>query len=101
MAYEPYITQPAMAELKAIRVFDRRRIVNEIKVQLTNEPTVPTRHRKCLGSVSAGFEHVPPVWELRVGDFRVFYDVAESAQFVYIRAVRRKDPDQTTEEVIS
>ena len=101
MAYEPYITQPALAELKAIRVFDRRRIVAEIKSQLIHEPTVPSRHRKCLGSASPAFEHVPPVWELRIGDFRVFYDVDEWTSFVFVRAIRRKEPEQTTAEVIS
>lgn len=101
MPYEIYITQPARAELKEIRVFDRRRIVDEIKTQLVNEPTVSTRHRKCLGAASPEFEHVEPIWELRVGDFRVFYDFDEDACSVFIRAVRRKDPEQTTAEVIS
>ena len=101
MAYEIYIAQPARAELKETRVFDRRRIVDEIKTQLAHEPTVSTRHRKCLGSASPEFEHVLPVWELRVGDFRVFYDVDDDVNAVFVRAVRRKEPDQTTDEVIS
>jgi mRNA-degrading endonuclease RelE of RelBE toxin-antitoxin system len=100
MAYEIELTSLAVNELKAIRVYDRRRIVDEIKKQLSHQPTVATRNRKCLDAASPGFEHVPPVWELRVEDYRVFYDVNEAAQKVYVRAVRLKEPEQTTEDII-
>ncbi len=43
---------------------------------------------------------VPPIWELRVGEFRIFYDVAEEERKVYVRAVRRKPPHKTTEETL-
>jgi hypothetical protein len=39
-----------------------------------------------------------PLWELRVGDFRVLYHVVEDV--VFIRAVRAKRPHQTTEQVL-
>jgi hypothetical protein len=35
-----------------------------------------------------------------VGDYRAFYDVDEDAATVYVRAVRRKEPGQTTEDII-
>lgn len=41
-----------------------------------------------------------PVWELRVGGFRVFCDVNEAERRVVIRAVREKPPHRTTEEVL-
>jgi hypothetical protein len=44
--------------------------------------------------------HELPVWELRVGVFRVFYDVAEDEKRVHIRAVRRKESQQRTEDVV-
>ena len=100
MAYEVRLTDSATEELRAIRVFDRRWIVDEIKRQLRDEPTVSTRNRKCLHVAVPEFEHVPPVWELRVGDYRVFYDVEEPSQTVYVRAVHRKQPGQATEEII-
>jgi len=53
-----------------------------------------------LLNVEPGFEHVPPLWELRVGEYRVFYDVDEQANKVFVRAVRKKTPKQTTAEVI-
>ena len=46
------------------------------------------------------WEHVEPVWELRVGEFRVFYDVSEEESRVIVRAIRRKPPHKTTEEIL-
>ncbi len=99
-AFDIQIADLAAKELKDIRAFDRRRIVEEIDNQLTHQPTQATRNRKRLDSAVPDFEYVPPIWELRVGEFRVFYDVDESAQIVVVRAVRRKEPEQTTEDVI-
>ena len=42
----------------------------------------------------------PPIWELRVGDYRVFYDVSEADITVYVRAIRVKPPGKTTEEIL-
>jgi mRNA-degrading endonuclease RelE of RelBE toxin-antitoxin system len=41
-----------------------------------------------------------PVWELRIGEYRVFYDVDEQASLVMVRAIRQKPPHKTTEEII-
>ena len=100
MAYRAEITDLAESELKAIRTFDRRRMVDELLGQLTHQPTAAARNRKRLDAALPDFEHTPPIWELRVGEYRVFYDVDEDQQTVYVRAVRRKGQDQTTEEVI-
>jgi len=100
-AYEIEITDLAVEELKDIRVFDRRCVVDAIRDQLTHQPTVATRNRKRLESGVPEFEHTPPIWELRVGEYRVFYDVDESGQVVYVRAVRRKPPGETTEDIIA
>jgi hypothetical protein len=35
-----------------------------------------------------------------VGDYRVYYDVAEEAQSVFVRAVREKPPHQTTDQIL-
>jgi len=42
----------------------------------------------------------PPVWQLRVGEYRVFYDVDREEMAVYVRAVRLKPPHKTTEEIL-
>ena len=99
MAYRVQVTDVAANELEQIRVFDRRRIVDAIGKQLRFQPTVGTRNRKRLDTVP-DFDYTPPIWELRVGDYRVFYDVDEPGQLVYVRTVRVKEPSQTTEDII-
>ena len=100
MRYEIVVHELAIEELESLRAFDQRRIVAEIREQLGDQPGVPTRRRKCLIDLTPSFEHELPVWELRVGAFRVFYDVAEEERQVHIRAVRRKEPRQQTEEIV-
>ncbi len=58
------------------------------------------------------FEHAEPVWQLRVGEFRVFYDVSkqqigqeadeprEHEGLGTIRAVRRNPGHKTTREIL-
>jgi mRNA-degrading endonuclease RelE of RelBE toxin-antitoxin system len=99
MPYEIFLHETAAEELEHLRAFDQRRIVAAIEEQLSYQPTVPTRNRKCLEALTPTFEHVPPVWELRVSHFRVFYDVEEDTGRVHVRAIRRKGPAQTTKEI--
>jgi mRNA-degrading endonuclease RelE of RelBE toxin-antitoxin system len=101
MAFTVEISEGALQELKAIRPYDRKRIIDEIDDQLVHQPMAVTRNKKLLESVSPGFECVPPLWELRVEDYRVFYDVNPNEAKVYVRAVRFKGPDQATAEVIA
>ncbi|MGH7253948.1 MAG: type II toxin-antitoxin system RelE family toxin [Nitrospiraceae bacterium] len=35
-----------------------------------------------------------------MGGYRVFYDVDEEEQVVYIRAIRKKPAERTTEEIL-
>ena len=46
------------------------------------------------------FEHAAPVWELRVGEFRVFYDGQPKEGIVFVRAIRRKSGGKTTAEIV-
>ncbi len=98
MPFAIEIVPSALMELESVRIFDRRRIVQAIEEQLAHEPTATTRNRKMLPDLQPSFPCEPPIWELRVGDFRVFYDVHEDV--VYVRAVRIKRPHHTTEQAI-
>src|SRR5262249_26012161 len=100
MTYAVEIVPSALDELRAIDAFHRQRIVQAIDEQLPYQPTVSTRNRKPLQGADASFQFEPPLWELRVGDFRVFYDVNEAEQRVSIRAVREKPPHATSEQVL-
>jgi mRNA-degrading endonuclease RelE of RelBE toxin-antitoxin system len=86
-AGEIVVHELAAEEVESLRAYDQRRIVAEIEEQLRHQPTVATRRRKCLAALTASFEHVAPVWELRVGDFRVFYDVDADGLVVPVRVV--------------
>jgi mRNA-degrading endonuclease RelE of RelBE toxin-antitoxin system len=99
MVYEILVHELAAEEIANLRAYDQRRVLEAIEHQLTHEPAKPTRRRKCLIGVLPSFEHVPPVWELRVGSFRVFYDVDDSSGQINVRAVRRKDPSQRTQDI--
>jgi mRNA-degrading endonuclease RelE of RelBE toxin-antitoxin system len=90
----------AVADLGRLRAFDRQRILDAIERQLSAEPARVTRHRKVLAGLTPPFEAVTPVWQLSVGECRVFYDVSEDAEKVYVRAVRHNPAHRTTREVL-
>lgn len=98
--YEIAFEENVEGELAGIRPFDGRRVLDAIWERLRDEPGVETRHRKILKGVKPPFHTVPPTWELRVGEYRVFYDVNEEEKTVYVRAVRHKPPHKTTEEIL-
>ena len=76
-------------DLAALRAYERSQILDRIEEQLTHNPTQQTRNKKILVGLIPPWEHVQPVWELRVGEYRVFYDVDEGASSVIIRAIRQ------------
>ena len=87
-------------DLATIRPFDRSRLLDRIEEQLTQQPTTQTGNTKILVGLIPPWDHEPPVWELRIGQHRVFYDVDTTESRVTVRAVRRKPPHTTTEEVL-
>ena len=87
-------------DLAGIRAFERRLLLDRIEQQLSHEPNRATKNRKILSGLTPPWEHIPPVWELRVNQYRVFYDVDESAGQVFVRAVRYKPPHKTTEDIL-
>ncbi len=77
--------QAAVDELRALRRVDQVAIMDAIEEHLTDQPARVSRTRiKKLE---------PPVlaaYRLRVGDYRVFYDVYEDRQTVLVIAIRFK-----------
>lgn len=84
MAYRIELTTKALADIAALKVFDRKRVVTGIEAQLRNEPAVETRNRKRLRPNKLA------EWELRIGIFRVFYDVPAANDVVKVVAVGYK-----------
>ena len=87
-------------DLADLRAYERARILDRIEAQLKREPTRQTRNRKILVGLIPPWDHVEPVWELRIGEYRVFYDVDEMASLVTIQAIRHKPPHKTLEEIL-
>lgn len=87
-------------DLARLRAFERKRILDQIESHLRTQPAQQTRNRKLLPGLKPPWDQVLPIWELRVGEYRVFYDVDESEELVTIRAIRRKPPHTTTEEIL-
>lgn len=53
-----------------------------------------------LDCLDPTFEAIAPIWEIRVGDYRVYYDVDETDLHVHVRALRRKPPHKTIEDIL-
>jgi mRNA-degrading endonuclease RelE of RelBE toxin-antitoxin system len=74
--------------------------LSKIKEQLIHEPTKQTKNKKPLPGLKPPWVSREPVWELRVGKFRVYYDVDEEQSLVAIKAIREKPPHLTTEDTL-
>jgi mRNA-degrading endonuclease RelE of RelBE toxin-antitoxin system len=87
MAFQIEFTQAAADHVRGFRKYDQTIILGAIEEQLRHEPTVETRNRKPLSPNQLSN------WELRVDQFRVFYDVSVvgDAEIVKVKAVGRKE----------
>lgn len=98
--YEIVYSAGVAEDLRELRPYDRSAILDKIEEQLLFQPTIETKNRKPLPGFVPPWEHNPPVWELRVGEYRVYYDVNEEERMVSVAAIRRKRPHATTEETL-
>lgn len=82
--FEISFTPSALDDVAWFRKHEQAQILDSIEAQLSHEPTIETRNRKRLrpNQVSE--------WELRIGKFRVFYDVVAEDNLVEIRLIGSK-----------
>jgi mRNA-degrading endonuclease RelE of RelBE toxin-antitoxin system len=78
--YEIRYAESVADDLKKLRTAQRTRILDRIEVQLTHQPLQQTRNRKVLVGLVPPWDHEEPVWLLRIGEFRAFYDVNEGPE---------------------
>ena len=98
--YEIRFATGVVSDLKKLSARERRRVLDDVERKLPHDPTKPTKHIEQLRKLVPPFEAVPPIWQLRTGDFRVFYDVDRTDRRIFVRAVRRKPPHLTTEQIL-
>ncbi|MBI3362588.1 MAG: type II toxin-antitoxin system RelE/ParE family toxin [Chloroflexi bacterium] len=79
--YEIEFTPEALKDLKSLGKSEQREVIEAIESQLKHEPTVETRNRKKLRPNDVA------EWELRIGRFRVFYNVDDAVHVVSIEAI--------------
>jgi mRNA interferase RelE/StbE len=97
VTFEVVLDQEASRELEEVPVFHRRAIVEIMEKILTRDPTTERRSR--IKRLRRGF--FPP-YRLRVGEYRVYYDVDESKSRVNVLHIWKKGraptPSGTQEE---
>ena len=82
--YKISFTEEALDDLNWFKKNEQNEIRDGIYENLEHEPMVEARNRKKLRPNETA------EWELRIGKFRVFYDVAEAVRIVAIEAIAEK-----------
>ena len=85
MPYEIRYSNEAVEQLKELRAFDRAAIIEQIEQILSASPVGVSRSR-----IKRLREPAPTQYRLRVGEFRVFYDVQEEIVLV-IQILSKQD----------
>lgn len=84
----------AIRDLSGMRAFDRQQVLDAIPLHLSHEPKRESRSRiKRMNQ---------PFWSkyrLRVGEFRVYYDVDEATQLVNVLRILKKGTAETLREI--
>lgn len=89
MPYRIEYSPEAENHLRALTARQQAIVLDTADQQLIHQPTFETRNRKPMRP-----NPVAP-WELRIGNLRVYYDVAEEPEpIVYIRAIGVKERNQ-------
>src|SRR3989442_10793205 len=86
MPYTVIFSARAARELRGIRAADRAVITDQIRRLLSTNPALTSKAR-----IKHLTGDVFPPYRLRVGDYRVFYDVEEEANRVRIYGVVNKE----------
>ncbi len=84
--YAVFLKGSAVADLDGLRKYDASRIADAIQDHLTHEPAKVSKSRiKRLRGISN------PDYRLRVGDYRVFYNIVGDGQRVDVLRIIHKD----------
>jgi mRNA-degrading endonuclease RelE of RelBE toxin-antitoxin system len=84
MKYSIEVTKEAKIDLSYFKTHEKKLITMKIREQLSYEPLKETRNRKRLR------ENPLAPWELRIGKYRVFYEVENEIVTIGVVAVGYK-----------
>jgi len=92
MKHRILLAQQALRDLRRLRAHDRAAVISAIAKHLTHEPrrTSKSRIKRLRGLAKLGYR-------LRVGDIRIFYDVAGGEVHV-LAIISKADADPWLEE---
>lgn len=76
MPYQVEYSPSAVEHLRDLNRRDQVAVFDAVERQLRLEPTIETRNRKRMRP-----NPIAP-WEMRIGDFRVYYDVKDEPEAV-------------------
>jgi mRNA-degrading endonuclease RelE of RelBE toxin-antitoxin system len=88
LSYQIAFSQTSLAHLHLLKVNEQKIVVDEIERQLKYQPDLLTRNRKQMKPNPLA------IWELRIGIFRVYYDIDKQDNIVDIRAIGIKKGNQ-------
>jgi mRNA interferase RelE/StbE len=72
MPYEIELTEDSKRDIRALRSFERRKVLDAIERHLRHEPTKESQSR-----IKHLRELVRPQYRMRVDDIRIFYDIVD------------------------
>ena len=82
--FEVKFTSSALDDIAPFKKCERKTILDGIDKQLVYEPHVETRNRKRLRPNRTS------EWEVRIGKYRVFYDVRQTERIVEVTVIGEK-----------
>jgi mRNA-degrading endonuclease RelE of RelBE toxin-antitoxin system len=85
----------AVEELRQVPMYYRRRIHAAIVRELPDRADLASPPRKFMPGIRPPWSPEDGVWQLTVGQYRVFYDV--EPREIIVRAVRKKGRSRTIE----
>ena len=85
MPFAIQYSEVAVAQLKKVRAFDRAAIFDQIEGVLQSNPTLESKAR-----IKQLRQPAPTQFRLRVGEFRIFYDVDAARQVVDVIQIMSK-----------
>jgi mRNA-degrading endonuclease RelE of RelBE toxin-antitoxin system len=85
VAYQVTFSAESLQHVEFLSARQRQIVLSGIREQLSYEPMVETRNRKLMRPNPLA------VWELRIENLRVYYDVDTDESIVDIRAVGVKE----------